>query len=1047
MDNTLPEGIYDQLIDLDTAAILAAHPELRSVVKKIDAEETPARFAHFLAKVIETALRSHPNPEARRQVCNDIIGQLVAASPIDDDPLARKMLTNEAKPLLTEITPAHLGASHLARPVTPIWESSLFTGATSDPRMDHELAQELRSADQVDFLVAFIRWSGLRLLLPALEEIAERNVPVRVITTSYMGASEARAVERLAEFPNVSVKVSYDTERTRLHAKAYHFHRASGFSTAYIGSANVSQPALTSGLEWNLKITNQDLPQIFEKFLAEFETYWNSSEFVAYDRDEPARFRNAVKVASERSLASHQSVRFFADITPHLFQERILESLETERRVHQCRRNLVVAATGTGKTVVAAFDYKRFREQAQRDGKTSRLLFVAHRKEILEQSLDCFRAVLRDENFGELQVGSHQAANYDYLFCSNLALQNRKLWQQLGGDYYDFIIVDEVHHGAASSYREIFVEFAPTILLGLTATPERMDGESILGDFDGRLAAEIRLPEALEEKLLCPFHYFAVSDPVSLSDQRFWRAGKYDISELEKVYTGADALAQLRIDAILKALDRYHGSHLDARAVGFCVSVNHAQYMADCFSKVGIPSRALVGSTGSEARKKIVADFRKGEFPFLFVVDIFNEGVDVPEIDTVLFLRPTESLTVFLQQLGRGLRKTAQKDCLTVIDLVGQMHRRYRVDRKFAALLPNKRFRIDREVAAEFPHLPAGCSVILEKQARSYIVESIRRHYEILKAAVTEDLKTFETDNHLPLTFENYITQSGYDPHQLLKSRTWSEWKQLAGIDDSPVVKEPGTLRYGVTRSSLIRSPRFLRTLRQFAETGDVESLSPTDKLRVHYLLWKDGGRQLPFDTVDESLAAIDEHPSIRADLLEITDWALAATSVGEVEGSSEGAAKWGFELHGTYTNHDINTLMGKATFESPWQTGPGVLAFHEQKAYALLITFQKGEAEFSPSTMYEDYPITRDLIHWQSQNNTTQDSKAGLNLTQHAECGYTILIFARLAKQQHGVTMPFVCLGPADVVDFHGERPITFQWKLRSAMPYELFEQARIAG
>ena len=1038
----LPAGIYDRLIDRDTRELLEAHPELRSVLKKIDAEEVPARFAAFVADVVEKALQLHESTEDRLKLCNEIIGHISASEATAH--LDGRHLSGEVKNVLAEVSPAAFGTATYPRPATPIWESSLFTGATTDPRLDHELVQEIHSADRIDFLVAFIRWSGLRLLRQALEDAVKRGIRVRVITTSYMGASESRAVEWLASLPNVEIKVSYDTDRTRLHAKAYHFHRESGFSTAYIGSANLSEPALTSGLEWNLKITNQDLPHILEKFLAEFETYWNSHEFVPFDPNEPGRFREAISSAKRRRESP--GMTFFADLRPHPFQERILESLKVEREVHGHFKNLIVAATGTGKTVVSAFDYARFRREAEKEGRAARLLFVAHRKEILEQSVGCFRAVLRDINFGELQVDQYQAANYDHLFCSNLSLRNLRLWEKLGPEFFDFIIVDEVHHGAAESYRDIFEQFRPKVLLGLTATPERMDGKSILDDFGGRFAAEIRLPDALEEKLLCPFHYFAVSDPVSLADNRFWSSGKYEIRELENVYTGHDLLAKQRVNAVLTALDRYHGDHRNARAVGFCVSVKHAEYMADCFSQVGIPSRALTGQTDSDQRAEIVGQFRAGDFAFLFVVDIFNEGVDIPDIDTVLFLRPTESLTIFLQQLGRGLRHAPEKDCLTVIDLVGQMHQRYRIDRKFAALLPNRRFRIDREVAADFPHLPAGSSIILEKHARKHVIASIERHYANLQAAVVEDITTFEHETRLPLTFGNFIKETGYQPHQLLGKKSWSEWKHDAGISDNTLREEPGALGYGITRTALLTSPGFLETVRSFADAeGNPDGFSPTEKLRLHYLLRQKSGTGGPHQNVDESLREVGRHPNVLADLREVGNWAKEATSARG--GVTPETKQWAFELHGTYTTVDINVILGSASFSSPGQIGVGVVHFREQKTYALLMTFQKSEKDFSPSTMYQDYPVSRELIHWQSQNNTTLDSQAGRHLTGHDVAGYTILVFARLVKQEFGVTMPFVYLGPAKIIDFHGERPITCHWKLDVPMPWDLYQAARVGG
>lgn len=641
-------GIYEALIDEYLRDALALRPELRTVFGKIDPEEQPAKYASFVAKVLEQALREESDSEKRLALCNRILGH-VANEP-GRGHLEKHRLISHLKPILLEITPPNYGTSGIPRPHTPLAESSLFTGSPQEPQLAHELHEEMRSADAVEILVSFIKWSGLRLLMPAFEDLRDRHVPVRLITTSYMGASDAPAVEWLARMPNVDVRISYDTERTRLHAKAYHFRRNSGFSTAYIGSANMSHAAITSGLEWNLKVTAQDMGHILEKFSVEFETYWNSREFVPFDPENPTLFRTAIDRA--RNPRQNGPAVFF-DLRPHPFQERILEALERERSSHDRWRNLVIAATGTGKTVVAAFDFKQFFDKKQRQ---ARLLFVAHRQEILQQAQATFRNVLRDQNFGELLVGQFQANRLEHLFCSVGMLASRRLWEQVGRDFYDYIVIDEAHHGTASSYRPIFDHFAPQILLGLTATPERMDGDNVAADFGNRFAAEIRLPEALEEKLLCPFHYFGVADPIAISGEQFWRNGKYDAAALENVYVLDHVRAKQRVDAILAALTRYEPDLSTIKGIGFCVTIRHAVFMAEQFTQRGIPSGAFVSGVEDGRCQELLDDLKRGRLTFLFTVDKLSEGVDVPEVNTVLFLRPTESLTVFLQQLGRGLR-------------------------------------------------------------------------------------------------------------------------------------------------------------------------------------------------------------------------------------------------------------------------------------------------------------------------------------------------------------------------------------------------------
>ncbi|HSO67155.1 MAG TPA: DUF3427 domain-containing protein, partial [Desulfatirhabdiaceae bacterium] len=869
---------------------------------------------------------------------------------------------------------------------------------------------------------------------------------VRVITTSYMGASDAPAVEWLAGMPNVKVRVSYDTERTRLHAKAYHFRRKSDFSTAYIGSANMSNAAITSGLEWNLKVMAKDMAHIREKFTAEFETYWNSREFIPFDPLQPDRFRDAI--VRERTRKTGIQPVFF-DLTPHPFQERILDALERERNVHQRHKNLLIAATGTGKTVVAAFDFHRF--FMERSGQV-KLLFVAHRKEILEQALVTFRNVLRNHSFGELLVGDYEAARREHLFCSVQMLTNRELWRQVGNDFYDYIVVDEVHHGASDSYRPIFAHFNPTILLGLTATPERMDGKSVAADFHNTFAAEIRLPEALEEKLLCPFHYFGVSDPVAIDNDRFWSNGNYNKVELENVYTLDQGHALRRLGAILAALERYQPDYrTSAKGIGFCVTINHARYMAQKFNDRGIPSAALVSGIASDERDSMISRFKNGNLIFLFTVDVLNEGLDIPEINLVMFLRPTESLTVFLQQLGRGLRHAPEKDCLTVLDFVGQVHRHYRMDTRFRALLPKHRYAIDREVELDFPHLPPGCSIQLDRQSREYVLKNIRENLRNLKVQVPDRLQTFTSQTGQELTFGNFIRYHGYEPEVLLVKESWSGWKAKVQLCPIPVDPDLARLRKTLIRAAFINGPKEAMLLRNVigkvsqGKISEAIVLAGQSVMILYYRIWGDKGSKLGISSLEEAFLRLSKNPSILSDLDEILSWSLDTSVVGGVIPELPFACP--LELHAQYGGKEIQAAFGKANLETSGQAGVGVFHFPEVKVYALLVTFQKMEKEFSPSTMYADYPISRELLHWESQANTAQHHTDGQNLIHHVDRGYRVLVFARDQKKRNAVTVPFMYLGPVERVSYERERPIKIVWRLRHPMPVEMFEDNRRGG
>lgn len=1047
----LVPGLYEQLLDIELAEALVAQPELKASLGKLNEEDAPHAYSQFIAQLLTRALRTR-KPEQRLPLVNQLIKLISTADGLDY--FHRKILLPESKPVLLSLQSIGAGqeSSHaLIRPDTPQTTSSLLTGARHDPQLEHELRQEMATTDRLDILVSFVKWSGLRLLQPAFEALSLRGVPVRLVTTSYMGASDPDAIAWLAARPGFSVKVSYDTERTRLHAKAYHFHRLSGFSTGYIGSANMSQAAMTSGLEWTVKVTEQDMPHILQRFAAEFSTYWASPDFESYDASQAGRLVAAIQYAKAGSEQIGPR-RFFADLRPHPFQERILDALTAARAAGQSR-NLVVAATGTGKTVIAGFDYARFASKTTAGnplGVAPGLLFVAHRKEILEQARDCFRSILRDPNFGELLIGGERPSDWRYVFASVQSLLSTKPWLHHGALQYPFIVIDEAHHSAAGSYRPIFEHYQPTILLGLTATPERMDGTSILPDFGGELAAEIRLPEALEEKLLCPFHYFGVTDPISLADERFWRAGKYDSTALTAAYTGDDIRARQRLDVILSSLHRYQPDLRGVRAVGFCVSVDHAKFMAAAFNQQGLHAEVIVGETSPEIRAERVRNFRAGLLPFVFTVDVFSEGVDVPEINLVMFLRPTESLTVFLQQLGRGLRHHRGKDSLTVLDFIGQSHRRYRIDRKFAALLTRDRQRMDQEVESDFPHLPPGCNIQLERIARDYVIGNIRENLQNISTLVTESLATFQQDHQCAPTFANFVKKIEISPLTLIKTRSWSEWKQLARHGTLPTDPDLEACRQAHRRVLLRTDPEMLARLALFANHSGVPDsasyvVNEADDLRLHYLLWGKKGSDIGVSTLSESLAKWRRNPTAMADLREIVDYAQRQHIYATTPITLPFPAK--LHLHASYGSAEIKSALGLCSLEKSGLTGVGVMHAEPLKCYVHLITFRKSDDDFSPTTQYRDYPISRTQLHWESQSTTTQASATGQNHLLFLDRGYTILFFARLEKRIEDETAPFVFLGQAErLLSAEGNRPISIIWELKHPMPAALFEDARIA-
>lgn len=1024
----LPSGIYERLLDEELRELLDGNPELKALLRSVDDEESPHAYSKFVAQLLAKALPILQRDE-RATTVNRIIELLSATDGLEF--LLRRRLLADRPEMLLEI-----GSTGLPRPCTPLAISSLLTGRGGDPPLEHELRTEMATSDRVDILVSFVKWSGLRLLIPAFEKLASRGVAVRVLSTSYMGASDPEALEWLARLPNVRVRVSYDVAGTRLHAKAYQFIRRSGYSTAYVGSANMSHSAMTQGLEWTVKVTAQDMPHIMQRFEAEFAAYWENTEFEPFGEGDFARFRKTIQGFRKRD---ESTPKFLAEITPRPFQLRILEALSAAR-MRGSRRNLVVAATGTGKTVVSALDYSRFAEQG---GGRPPLLFVVHRKEILEQARGCFQAVLRDPNFGELLVDGEEPTDWRHVFASIQTLRNRRPWLKLGATHFKFVVVDEAHHIAASSYREVAEALEPKVMLGLTATPERMDGTSILPDFGGEIAAEIRLPEALEEKLLCPFHYFGVTDTIDLSEDRFWKNGRYDREELENVLAMDHVAAMRRVDNIILALQRYQPSLEQVHGVGFCAGVRHAKFMADCFNKAGIKAGHVTGDLDGVTRAETMKSFRDGTITFLFVVDVLSEGIDIPEINLVMFLRPTESLTVFLQQLGRGLRHAVGKDCLTVLDFVGQTHRRYRVDTMFSALLSRHRRRLDREIEADFPNLPPGCSIQFERIARERILAKVRSVLADLQHFVPEAIRTWDHEVGGPMTLRRFVQHTGLSPVELLSKRTWSTWKADALREPKPTDPDLAAGSQALVRLALRNDPAMMELVRAIATDDEHPHYGEQERTALHYVLWGKKGADVGVGSLKESFAKWRRNPSLVADAIEVAEMQRAhgAVAVREIMLPYPCPLK----LYGYYGSHEIKAALGIASVESSGPTGVGVIHSAPLKTYIHLITFRKDDKDFSPTTRYHDYPISQTKLHWQSQSVTTQASETGKNHIHFRERGYTILFFVRVALRIDGETAPYQFLGPAkNIISYEGDRPISIVWELEYPMPAALFEEAR---
>lgn len=1035
----LHSGLYEQVINNQLDNELLGIPEARQCTAPIDKAEASKVLAQYLSEVVQKSLDNVADNGGdlsdQIELTNQIV-TLIQEKVNETDPESMKVAqrAEQLLALLRENDPRILlgkTAADIERPETSVAYSSLFTGAIHEPQMFSELKKEIRSSDQIDMLVSFVKWSGLRLIIDEVQEFTQSGGQLRIITTSYMGATDIKAIEELSKLPNTEIKVSYDTKRTRLHAKAYVFYRNTGFTTAYVGSSNLSNAAISSGLEWNMKITAKDLPGTIQKISATFESYWNSDEFEFYKEGQRERLFHALR--AERLMGDGSSRAFVFDIRPYPYQQEILDKLHAEREVRGLNRNLVVAATGTGKTVISAFDYCRFCKA--NPGGINRLLFVAHREEILKQSRDIFQGVLKDPNFGELFVGNYKPANLDHLFISIQTINSQALYDILPENYYDYIIVDEFHHAAAPTYQKLLNRFKPKILLGLTATPERMDGKSILDYFDNRIAAEIRLPEAIDRKLLCPFQYFGVSDTVDLTDLR-WVRGGYDKSQLSNLYSLNRAVAERRADHIIRSLDKYVADMDAIKGLGFCVSIEHAKFMAEYFNAAGIPSISLVGESTEEERRTAKKRLVDGEIRFIFVVDIYNEGVDIPEVNTILFLRPTESLTIFLQQLGRGLRLSEGKECLTVLDFIGQANRKYNFEEKFQALLANTDHSVQYELKHGFISAPKGCYIQLEKKAAKAILDNIKNSFGI-KSGLVGRIATFEEDSGLQLNLSNFVSYYRLDIRVIYRKFSFARLCTTAWV--KPNFEEPAEAALTKAFSRLIsidsrRWIRFLLTILPRLNDVDFATLSPLEQrmLQMFYItIWLKTADKWDSEEVLQNLHSLSDSPVMLAELMELLQYKY--DHIDFIDESVDLGFACPLDLHCTYTRDQILVAMDHMT---PSNVREGAKWLPGKKIDVLFVTLNKSDKDYSPTTMYNDYSINENLFHWQSQSTTSDTSPVGQRYINHQKLGSKVVLFVREFKADIAGTAPYTFLGTAHYVRHNSSRPINIIWKLDRPIP-----------
>src|ERR1700693_6217992 len=1021
----LEPGLYESPITRRIEDALAVLGELAETAP-IEPADAHVVLTRHLAKHIAAALKAAPDLKAKLVLANAILGSVEELTHGHQE-LASEAIGDPGRELQAILVRTGLQAPRApARPRTSLSQDSLIANAPSEPNLAAELQSEIESSDAIDLVCAFVVWSGLAELMDGLRAAANRGVPIRILTTTYAGITQAMALERLIAI-GARVKVSYDVGTTRLHAKAWRFERRTGFSTTYIGSSNLSHTALHQGLEWNVRLTEAASPALLTRVQQLFDVYWEDPAFQDYE-----------SIAFAAAIGQPDPIRSTLvpfDVAPRPYQVKILEKLDSERRRFGRHRNLLVAATGTGKTVVSAFDYQRLRDEW---GK-ARLLFVAHRQEILEQARFTFRNVLRDGSFGELMVGDKVPGVGGHVFASVQKLAHVNL-ALVPPDSYDLIVIDEFHHAAASTYKRLLEHFKPREFLGMTATPERTDLRDVTSYFDGRIAFEMRLWDALDQQLLAPFTYFGIADGTDFSAVE-WGPSGYDVEALSNLVTGNE----IRLVKVVAALNERVLDPFRMRCLGFCVSGAHAEGRARRFPWVGIPSRAVSGVTPEAERVDAVVALRERRINAIFSRDVFNEGIDIPEVDTVMFLRPTESATVFLQQLGRGLRKFIGKPSLTVLDFIGQQNRRFRFAPRFAALTGRHRGALIKDAMSDFPYLPPGCSIRLDPVAAEIVLDNLRATIQGRKAALVRELVEV-TAKLGPVDVKTFLDETGRSLGDLYQAGGWTSLRRLARVGLSPEGPDEDPLRAGIGPLRHIRDVERIERYTAWLKSDHAPELTDlTERERrlltmLHFDLW---GATRVGEGLEFWLGRFWSHSALRAELEQLLE--VIGQDVAFVSFPLAGFSDVPLQIHGRYTRDEILAALGISNPDAPREWREGVRRVAPQRLDLLAVTIEKVASRFSPTTMYRDRPMSTVLFQWESQSTTSIDSPTGRRYVSHQQSGDRIWLFCRETDQSaRRETIAFMFLGAVHHVSHRGSKPIEILWRLEHPMPAEFYVRTR---
>jgi superfamily II DNA or RNA helicase len=923
------------------------------------------------------------------------------------------------------------------------------------------LAYEMQTSDEILFLVSFVRMSGAQLLTRELIELEKRNVPVKILTTTYLNITEAKALRHLLQFTNVEVKV-LPLKNESFHTKAYLFKRNSNQNTVIIGSSNISHSALINGHELNVKIPHTQHMPAYEQTMDFFNKMWThekaiypSEEFLLqYEQHQKTETKLFPSFTFEREAPYLEN----SDIQPNEMQKEALKNLIFTRK-NGHTKGVIIAATGTGKTYLSAFDVQQFQPK--------RLLFIAHREELLDNAIKTYSSLFQDEFLCGKITGSKKEFNKQFIFSTIQSLSKDNTLEMFEPDDFDYIIIDEFHHAEAPTYRKVIDYFKPKFLLGLTATPERMDGRNVLELCDNNIVYEIRLRDALEAELLAPFHYFGVADQTVDYDKVDILNGHYEENSLVRALSTFN-----RVEFIIDKMKTYGHDGDFLHGLGFCVNIEHAKYMSAEFNKRGYVTECLTGEDSVEYRQAIIRRLEdpQDDLTMIFTVNIFNEGIDIPKVNLMLFLRPTESSTIFIQQLGRGLRKIEDKEYVTVLDFIGNYKKSFIIPLALSGQYNAKAFDTDSlrvAVLHEFADAPGGSVVQLDPIAQREILNRIDNIKLSSVAVLKEMYAQFKYDlGRSPEIIDFLYSEEAPSLNFFIfKFRSWIKTKEYMkdlNIYDEEILEDD--YKYEIVER--IESMLSIKWPYEYAIIYLAMSSSEVSINNVVTWLTKRFDLEINRDEHETLiLRAMDRlsnrHKQQKWSFGEMKDQVfIVENKISEVfndesyanyvkdrleyglidfrrsfRTDSVLAKKKKLALYRNYTRNELMFIFEAKVPEGTWREGVSRVDNH----YLLFINLNKAE-DVEDHLLYKDFFKDPTTFHWQSQNKTSHESGQGQEYINHKERDIHIHLFIRKFSTMHGMTLPFMYLGEIDYVSSHGDKPMNIIWKLHKPVPEDLY-------